>query len=60
VSRPRDACQSAFDLSAATPDLSVRRSTSKMTAVDQPNSSTPFIAVTGPSSCHRATGVTSP
>jgi hypothetical protein len=38
----------------------VRRSTSNMTAVDHPKSSTPFIAVMGPSSCHRSTGVTSP
>jgi Ca2+:H+ antiporter len=36
------------------------RSTSKMTAVDHPNSSTPFIAVIGPSNRHRATGRTSP
>jgi hypothetical protein len=38
----------------------VFRRTSKMTAVDQPNSSTPFIAVIGPSKCQRCTGVTSP
>ena len=40
--------------------ISSLRSTSKMTAVDQPNSSTPFIAVIGPSKCQRCTGVTSP
>jgi len=45
---------------AAAPSLTVLRSTSKMTAVDQPNSSTPFIAVIGPSSRQRSTGVTSP
>ena len=39
---------------------SVMRNTSKITAVDQPNSSTPFIAVIGPSKCQRTTGVTSP
>ena len=39
---------------------SVRRSTSKITAVDHPNSSTPFIAVSGPSSCQRGTGTMSP
>ena len=39
---------------------SVLRSTSKTTAVDQPNNSTPFIAVMGPSKCQRSTGVTSP
>jgi hypothetical protein len=38
----------------------VLRSTSKMTAVDQPNNSTPFIAVIGPSKCQRTNGVTSP
>jgi hypothetical protein len=38
----------------------VLRNTSKMTAVDQPNSSTPFVAVRGPSSRQSATGVTSP
>ena len=41
-------------------DAMVLRSTSRMTAVDQPNSSTPFIAVIGPSSCQRTTGITSP
>jgi len=35
-------------------------STSKITAVDQPNISTPFIAVIGPSKRQRSTGVTSP
>jgi hypothetical protein len=40
--------------------LIVLRSTSKMTAVDQPNTSTPFIAVIGPISRHRSTGITSP
>ncbi len=34
--------------------------TSKMTAVDQPNSSTPFIAVIGARSFHSVTGTTSP
>jgi dienelactone hydrolase len=38
----------------------VLRRTSKMTAVDQPNNSTPFIAVIGPSKCQRSNGVTSP
>jgi hypothetical protein len=38
----------------------VLRSTSKMTAVDQPNSNTQFIAVMGPSSRQRSTGSTSP
>src|SRR5204863_9907362 len=42
------------------PAVSVIRNTSKITAVDQPNSSTPFIAVIGPSKCQRTTGVTSP
>jgi hypothetical protein len=42
------------------PSLTVLRSTSKITAVDQPNSSTPFIAVIGPSSRQRSNGVTSP
>ena len=36
------------------------RSTSKITAVDQPNSSMPFIAVIGPSSRQGSTGVMSP
>jgi hypothetical protein len=36
------------------------RSTSKMTAVDQPNSRTPFIAAIGPSRRQRSTGTTSP
>ena len=40
--------------------ISVLRSTSKMTAVDHPNNSTPFIAVIGPSRCQRSIGVTSP
>ena len=40
--------------------ISVIRKTSKITAVDQPNNSTPFIAVIGPSKCQRSTGVTSP
>jgi hypothetical protein len=40
--------------------LIVLRSTSKMTAVDQANTSTPFIAVIGPISRHRSTGITSP
>jgi hypothetical protein len=40
--------------------ISALRSTSKMAAVDQPNNSTPFIAVIGPSKCQRSTGVTSP
>jgi hypothetical protein len=34
--------------------------TSNMTAVDQPNSRTPFIAAIGPRSCQRSTGTTSP
>ena len=38
----------------------VLRRTAKMTAVDQPNNSTPFIAVIGPSKCQRCSGVTSP
>jgi len=38
----------------------VLRSTSKISAVDQPNSRTPFIAVIGPKRRHRATGVISP
>src|SRR5438105_1601730 len=38
----------------------VLRSTSKMTAVDQPNSITPFIAVSGPSRRQSCTGVMSP
>ena len=38
----------------------VLRSTSKITAVDQPNSSTPFIAVSGPSSRQRVAGTMSP
>jgi hypothetical protein len=42
------------------PAINVIRNTSKITAVDQPNSSTPFIAVIGPSRCQRSTGVTSP
>jgi hypothetical protein len=50
--------RSRFGLTA--PSINVRRSTSKMTAVDQPNSSTPFIAVIGPRSRQRSTGVTSP
>src|SRR4029078_7745854 len=40
--------------------LSARRSTSKITAVDQPISSTPFSAVIGPSRFQRLTGTTSP
>ena len=36
------------------------RRISKMTAVDQPNNRTPFIAVIGPSKCQRSVGVTSP
>jgi len=35
-------------------------STSKMTAVDHPNISAPFIAAMGPSNCQRSTGRTSP
>ena len=35
-------------------------STSKMTAVDHPNNSAPFIAVIGPSSRQPSTGITSP
>ena len=35
-------------------------STSKMTAVDHPNISAPFIAAMGPSNCQRSTGSTSP
>jgi hypothetical protein len=31
-----------------------------MTAVDQPNNNTPFIAAIGPSNRHRAMGVMSP
>jgi len=38
----------------------VLRSTSKMTAVDQPNRSTPFMAVIGPISRQRSIGTTSP
>src|SRR5262249_27888559 len=38
----------------------VRRRTSKITAVDHPNSNMPFIAVRGPSSRQRSTGSTSP
>src|SRR5947207_573055 len=38
----------------------VVRNTSKITAVDQPNIRTPFIAVIGPSRDQRLTGVTSP
>jgi hypothetical protein len=38
----------------------VLRRISKMTAVDQPNSNHPFIAVIGPSSCQRLTGIMSP
>src|SRR5947209_11020307 len=40
--------------------ISVIRNTSNITAVDQPNRSTPFIAVMGPSRLQRSTGVTSP
>ena len=40
--------------------LIVFSSTAKMTAVDHPNNSAPFIAVMGPSSRQSATGVTSP
>jgi hypothetical protein len=36
------------------------RRTSKITAVDQPNNRTPFIAVMGPSKFQRSPGVTSP
>jgi hypothetical protein len=42
------------------PAISVILNTSKITAVDQPNMRTPFIAVMGPSRCQRSTGVTSP
>ena len=42
---------------AAGPPVIALRSTSKMTAVDQPNSRTPFIAVIGASSRQRATGI---
>src|SRR5262249_16435181 len=45
---------------ASTPDLTTLRSTSKITAGDQPNMSTPFTAGMGPSSPQRSTGVTSP
>jgi hypothetical protein len=45
---------------AVAPWIIVLRNTSKMTAVDQPNSSTPFIAVNGPSSRQRSPGITSP
>ena len=38
----------------------VLRRISKITAVDQPNISTPFIAVIGPISCHCFSGITSP
>ena len=38
----------------------VARSTSKMTAVDQPNNSTPFIAVIGASNRQCSNGITSP
>jgi hypothetical protein len=40
--------------------VSAFRNASKITAVDQPNNNTPFIAVIGPSRCQRSTGVTSP
>jgi hypothetical protein len=39
---------------------SVRLMTSKITAVDRPNNSTPFIAVIGPIKRHRGTGRMSP
>ena len=42
------------------PLVIVLRSTSKMTAVDQPNRSTPFMAVIGPISRQRSIGTTSP
>jgi hypothetical protein len=51
-------CQPGFSPSPLA--SSVIRNTSKITAVDQPNNSTPFIAVIGPSRCQRTTGVTSP
>jgi hypothetical protein len=38
----------------------VFRNTSKITAVDHPNSNTPFIAVMGLSKRQRSTGTTSP
>ena len=46
--------------SPSPPASNVMRNTSNSTAVDQPNNSTPFIAVIGPSKCQRTTGVTSP
>jgi hypothetical protein len=38
----------------------VLSNTSNISAVDQPNIRTPFMAVIGPSKCQRTTGVTSP
>jgi hypothetical protein len=52
-------CPRAFD-HLAIPVVSVFCNTAKMTAVDQPNSNTPFIAVIGPIKCQRCNGVTSP
>src|SRR5215510_1933047 len=40
--------------------MEIVRSTSKITAADQPNSRTPFIAAIGPSSRQYATGMMSP
>jgi hypothetical protein len=63
ASRPRRTALGS--LLAQFPPLSSRMriarvSTSKMTAADQPNSKTPFIAVIGPSRRQRCTGKTSP
>jgi hypothetical protein len=49
-----------FYCAAAGPWISVLRRTSKMTAVDQPNTSMPFIAVIGPISRHCSVATTSP
>ena len=46
--------------SSGGPGIIAFRRTAKMTAVDQPNNSTPFIAVIGASNCQRRNGVTSP
>ena len=47
-------------LSQLAPRAMVLRSTSKTTAVDHPNSSTPFIAVIGPSNRQLSIGTMSP
>jgi hypothetical protein len=56
---PRQPRQRPHSLAFAA-ECIARLSTSKMTAVDQPNISTPFIAVIGPSSRQRSTGITLP